>query len=91
MNRRVTIVVSGRVQGVNFRRHTQLTAQRLGVRGWVRNRPDGSVEACFEGEATAVDALVAWSQEGPDYARVDSLELREEPYCGEFTEFQVRH
>jgi acylphosphatase len=89
MNKRVRLIVSGRVQGVNFRRYTQLTAQRLGVSGWVRNLADGSVEACCEGEATAVDALVEWCRSGPDYARVDSLELREEPYRGEFTEFQI--
>ena len=91
MNKRVHDVVSGRVQGVNFRRYTQQTAQGLGVSGWVRNRPDGAVEGCFEGEASAVDALVAWCKEGPSYARVDRLELQEEPFASEFNEFQVRY
>ncbi len=90
MNKRVHVIVSGRVQGVNFRRATQQTAQGLGVSGWVRNLPDGAVEGCFEGEASAVDALVAWCQEGPSYARVDRLELKEEPFTGEFAGFQVR-
>ncbi len=90
MNKRMHVIVSGRVQGVNFRRYTQQTAQGLGVSGWVRNLPDGAVEGCFEGEASAVDALVAWCKEGPSYARVDRLELREEPFAGEFTGFQVR-
>ncbi len=91
MNKRVHVIVSGRVQGVNFRRYTQQTAQGLGVSGWVRNRPDGAVEGCFEGEASAVDALVAWCKEGPSYARVDRLELQEEPFASEFNEFQVRY
>jgi acylphosphatase len=90
MNKRVHVIVSGRVQGVNFRRYTQQTAQGLGVSGWVRNLPDGSVEGCFEGEKSAVDALVAWCKEGPSFARVDRLELRDEPFCGEFSGFQVR-
>lgn len=91
MNKRVRVIVSGRVQGVNFRRYTQQTAQGLGVSGWVRNLPDGSVEACFEGEASAVDAVVAWCKEGPSYARVDRLEAAGEPFTGEFTGFQVRY
>lgn len=91
MNKRVHVIVSGRVQGVNFRRYTQQTAQGLGVSGWVRNRPDGAVEGCFEGEASAVDALVAWCKEGPSYARVDRLELQEEPFVGEFTGFLIRY
>ena len=91
MNKRVNIVVSGLVQGVNFRRYTQMTARRLGVRGWVRNLPDGSVQGCFEGDGAAVDEMAAWCRTGPDYARVDRLELREEPYTGEFSEFQIRH
>lgn len=90
MKKRVTVMVSGRVQGVNFRHFTSQSARRLGVKGWVRNLADGSVEGCFEGEATAVDALVEWCRSGPDYARVDSLELRDEPYVGEFDEFQIR-
>ena len=91
MKRRVRIVVSGIVQGVNFRRYTQLTAQSLGVSGWVRNMPNGSVEGCFEGEADAVAALVEWCRSGPPAGRVDSLELTKELFAGEFTDFSIRH
>lgn len=91
MNRRIRIVVSGIVQGVYFRRYTQMTASSLGVNGWVRNLPDGRVEGCFEGEADAVAALVKWCRSGPPAGRVDSLELVEEPFSGEFTDFMIRY
>lgn len=91
MKKRVTVIVSGRVQGVNFRHFTSQSARRLGVKGWVRNLADGSVEGCFEGDASAVDALVEWCRSGPDYARVDSLELWEEPFRDEFTEFLISY
>lgn len=72
--------VSGRVQGVWFRYHTQEAAQRLGVTGWVRNLPDGRVEAVFEGDESAVSAVVAWCRRGPSAARVSGVEVRvEEP------------
>ena len=71
------VVVRGRVQGVGFRFFTQRQASRLGVRGWVRNRADGSVEAQLEGDAPAVDALLASLRKGPSHASVSHLELRE--------------
>ncbi len=89
MNKRVHIIVFGLVQGVAFRHHTRKTAQRLGISGWVRNLADGSVEACFEGEAPVVDAAVDWCKNGPDSARVDRLELKEEPFSGEFEGFRI--
>lgn len=91
MKRRVRVVVSGIVQGVNFRRYTQMTARSLGVMGWVRNLPDGRVEGCFEGERGGVDALVEWCRTGPPYGRVDSLALTEEEYAGEFADFAIRY
>ncbi len=75
---RAHLVVQGRVQGVYFRQSTQVEAERLGVRGWVRNRRDGSVEVVVEGEPAAVDALVAWCHQGPPMARVDAVELTRE-------------
>jgi acylphosphatase len=71
---RVHLVVSGRVQGVFFRQSTADTARRLGLRGWVRNLPDGRVEAEAEGERAALEALVDWCRRGPPAARVDALE-----------------
>lgn len=68
--------VSGRVQGVSFRWSTQEQAQRLGVVGWVRNEPDGSVLLHAEGEDDAVDALVAWCRTGPGMARVRDVTVR---------------
>ena len=73
----LTVRISGRVQGVSFRWETQRQAERLGVRGWVRNEPDGSVLLHAEGEAEAVDALVAWCHDGPGFARVQEVAVRE--------------
>jgi acylphosphatase len=77
--------ITGRVQGVGFRYSMQSEATRLGVRGWVRNRRDGSVEAVVQGEASAVEALVAWAREGPPGARVSDLQttdVEEPPHSG---------
>lgn len=71
------LVVSGRVQGVFFRDCTRREATRLGVAGWVRNRPDGAVEAHVEGPGDAVAALEAWAGEGPEHAAVASVEGRD--------------
>jgi acylphosphatase len=76
------VVVTGSVQGVWFRDSCQNLARRAGVAGWVRNRLDGSVEAIFEGEADAVDALVAWCHEGPERARVEAVTVTDEPVEG---------
>jgi acylphosphatase len=72
------VVVHGRVQGVCFRGATEARAGEAGVHGWVRNRPDGTVEAVFEGAPEAVEALVAFCREGPGHARVLRVELFEE-------------
>jgi acylphosphatase len=87
VNGRVHVFVSGRVQGVFFRQSTQRLAQGLGVKGWVRNLPDGRVEAVFEGEEPAVKALVEYCRLGPSAARVDNIEVRNENYVGEFSDF----
>ena len=72
------IVVTGRVQGVGFRAHTRQLALRLGAHGWVRNRPDGSVEAIVEGEPRAVEAMLAVLHQGPSWAHVDRLDQSSE-------------
>ncbi|MSR63611.1 MAG: acylphosphatase [Planctomycetes bacterium] len=71
------VLVSGRVQGVGFRWHTRAKAQELGLAGWVRNLPDGRVEALLEGEAPAIQAMLAWLERGPTAARVSGLEVVE--------------
>lgn len=70
----VRVVVSGRVQGVAFRDSTRREAERHGVAGWVRNLPDGRVEALFDGPAAAVEALVHWCHRGPPSAQVTGVQ-----------------
>ena len=77
---RARVLVSGLVQGVNFRWYTAQHARSRGVAGWVRNLDDGRVEAVFEGAEPDVDAMVEWCREGPRHARVSGVEIiREEP------------
>ena len=66
--------VTGRVQGVSFRMYAEQEARRLGVTGWVRNEPDGSVALHVEGDEQAVDAMVDWCRRGPDHARVEAVD-----------------
>jgi acylphosphatase len=73
------IRLRGRVQGVGFRYALRREAQRNGVRGWVRNRADGSVEALLQGDAEAVARLVQWARGGPPAARVETLEECDAP------------
>ncbi|MEJ5365193.1 MAG: acylphosphatase [Desulfosoma sp.] len=88
--KRVHVWISGRVQGVFYRAYTQDAARSQGVTGWVRNLPDGRVEAVFEGDARAVDAMVQWCHRGSPLSRVDRVDVQEEPYQGEFADFGVR-
>ena len=83
------VVVSGQVQGVFFRDTCRREAARHGVSGWVRNRPDGTVEAVFEGPEDAVAAMVAWARSGPAHAVVDGVQTFDEPPEGG-TGFAVR-
>ncbi len=80
--------VVGRVQGVSFRWYAQEQARSLGVVGWVRNEPDGSVLLHAEGEDDAVDALVAWCHDGPGMARVSNVAVREADASG-VTAFRI--
>ncbi|MEQ1506275.1 MAG: acylphosphatase, partial [Myxococcota bacterium] len=70
---RAHVWIAGRVQGVSFRAGTAREARRLGVAGWVRNLPDGRVEAVFEGPRARVDAALAWCATGTPEARVDQV------------------
>lgn len=76
--KRVHVHVTGKVQGVYFRDTTRKEAEKRGVRGWVRNLEDGRVEAVFEGEDDAVEAMVAFCHEGPERARVESVDVEDE-------------
>jgi acylphosphatase len=82
------VVVRGRVQGVFFRDTCRREARFRGVTGWVRNAADGSVEAAFEGDRAAVEAMIDWSHRGPEGAGVTAVEVVEEPPQGE-TRFRV--
>jgi acylphosphatase len=83
------VIASGRVQGVFFRDTTRRRAETAGVSGWVSNRPDGAVEAVFEGEPEAVESMVELCRRGPGRAEVTNLEVTEEDPEG-LSSFDVR-
>ncbi|KEG11301.1 acylphosphatase [Trypanosoma grayi] len=89
---RCNIFVSGRVQGVFYRNHTRRAAQARGVRGWVRNLPDGRVEVMAEGSRAAVDDLVKWCHVGSPKSRVDAVDATvvAEGDAYTFATFEVR-
>ena len=86
---RARVTVRGRVQGVFFRAETRDTAVALGLAGSVHNRPDGAVEAAFEGRRQDVERAIEWCREGPPSARVDSLDVAWETPLGE-SDFEIR-
>lgn len=88
---RAHVFVSGRVQGVFFRQTIQQRAESHGIMGWVKNLPDGRVEAVFEGEEDAVKALVGFSRKGPSGAIVTGFSVDWEPFTGEFGDFEITY
>jgi acylphosphatase len=88
--KRVHLMISGKVQGVNFRYYTNIKAENLGLKGWVRNTGDERVEILVEGEEKGVDEFVAWCHRGPSLARVENVVVEEEVYKGDLGDFQVR-
>ncbi len=89
--RRAHVWITGRVQGVFFRAYTRDAAQLIGVTGWVRNLPDGRVEAVFEGEADKVERMIEWCYEGSPLGRVHRVEVLDEVYTGDFDRLMVTH
>ena len=87
---RVHLIIEGQVQGVFFRASTREQASRLGLKGWVRNCPDGSVEVVAEGRRKAVDDLVRWCRRGPPGAQVHNVQLQWEDLKDEFQGFRIR-
>lgn len=86
---RMHLIIEGRVQGVWFRESTRKKALSLGVTGWVRNLPDGTVEVVAEGDKDKVKELVKWCYKGPPAARVTRVHEQKEEYLGEFDSFDV--
>lgn len=87
--KRIHLVVRGRVQGVYFRATAQREARQHGLCGWVKNRSDGSVELVAEGEEDDVKDFLSWAHSGPSTARVDDVDVRWRSYTGEYTDFRI--
>lgn len=88
---RVHVWIKGRVQGVFFRAYTRDAAHLIGVTGWVRNLPDGRVEAVFEGESDKVERMIEWCREGSPMSRIERVDLLEEVYTGDFDRLTITH
>ncbi len=86
---RVRLEIYGQVQGVFFRASTEAEARRFGLTGWVRNRPDGSVEVLAEGSKNKLDDLLAWCRHGPPRAQVDRVDIEWGEATGEFSGFRT--
>jgi acylphosphatase len=86
---RAHVTIHGRVQGVYFRASTVQEAQNLRLTGWVRNCPDGSVEAVVEGARNEVEDLIAWCRRGPRGARVQNVDVKWLVFSGEFQDFRI--
>ena len=86
---RARVIISGRVQGVFFRASTLDAARTIGVSGWVRNLPDGRVEALFEGDRKKVDKIIAWCYEVPPPALVKNVDVLWEKYKGDQSSFKI--
>ena len=88
-NVRVRLRIEGSVQGVFFRASAQDQARRLGLKGWVRNCPDGSVEIVAEGDRKNIDELIAWCRHGPAGAQVQDVQVQWQEPKGEFSAFRI--
>ena len=89
MNIRTHAIFTGKVQGVFFRMNTNQKANGLGIKGWVRNVSDGTVEAIFEGEENNIKMLIDWCKTKIQMARVDEAQVENSEYLGEFDSFDV--
>ncbi len=88
---RARVIISGRVQGVFFRAETKRAANLRGVVGWVKNRPDKTVEAEFEGDKKGVDSLIKWIGRGSPLSDVKNVDIVWKDYKGDFEKFDIRH
>ncbi len=90
-NKRVHLLIHGRVQGVFFRASAQQKAQELELTGWVKNNSEGSVEVMAEGEGDNVESMIEWCRTGPSQAVVKHVSVDWEPLTGEFQEFRIEY
>lgn len=86
---RIHLYISGRVQGVNYRNNAKYKANQLGLTGWVKNLPDGRVEAVVEGDSEDVYEFVKWCRKGPSRSWVKNVEIEREEVKDEFQRFRV--
>lgn len=91
MKKELSAIVNGRVQGVGFRYFIYTKAKNLNVFGWVKNRPDGKVEALIVGEEVDLEKMLYELRQGPSGSRVDECELVWKPYTQSFTSFKMVH
>ncbi len=89
--KRIHLIISGRVQGVYFRHHTNIEANKLGLKGLVRNLGNGSVEVIAEGKEQEINQIIEFCKKGPDRARVDNIEIDYQEPKNEFKEFSIIH
>lgn len=87
--KRVTVQICGRVQGVFFRHTARVHAEKLGLTGFVRNEPDGSVTITAEGDEEALGKFLAWCRKGPPLAHVENTEVEWGETTGEFKGFEI--
>lgn len=88
---RAHVLISGRVQGVFFRSNTKDHAIELGLNGWVRNLPDGRVEAVFEGTEKKIKEMIEWCKRGPGFADVSKVDVEFNGAGNEFKNFEIRY
>jgi acylphosphatase len=91
MQKRIHLFISGRVQGVFFRAETQNQAQRLNLKGWVRNLRDGRVEVLLEGDEDNVNRMIAWCHKGPALSIIEKVDYIEELFKDEFDDFEIKY
>ena len=87
---RAHVYVAGQVQGVFFRDSTREKAEQLGLTGWVKNLPDGRVEALFEGPSERIREMIRWCEQGPPHAEVEDVDTQFAVSEGDLTSFEVR-
>ena len=89
--KRAHVFIEGRVQGVGFRHFTKINAEEIGIQGWVKNLPDGRVEAVFEGPVDHLREMIDLCEQGPGASRVDNIDFEIEEASGEFSSFEVSY